>query len=174
MRLQLLRKVIGWKISRQFFNQWEAKPKPIAPCTPGFSRALNKLKVILGDSDWFITSVVIGRSNCFGIGCVHMTSRRPFWRSKQRNGGHVRGVKYPFLGIELHFYANYSFCFIMQMWFLVTWANTLYWFSDSYLKTVLRSKNKAKRIIAIVTGRLQVPAFCFDCIFCYDREFLCL
>ena len=28
------------------------------------------------------------------IDCVHMTSRRPFWRSKQRNGDHVGGVKY--------------------------------------------------------------------------------
>ena len=28
--------------------------------------------------------------------CVHMTSRRPCWRSKQRNGGHVGGVKYSF------------------------------------------------------------------------------
>ena len=27
---------------------------------------------------------------------VHMTSRRPCWRSKQRNGGHVEGVKYSF------------------------------------------------------------------------------
>jgi len=25
-----------------------------------------------------------------------MTSRRPWWRSKQRNGGHLRGVKYSF------------------------------------------------------------------------------
>ena len=30
------------------------------------------------------------------IGCVHMTSRRPCWRSKQRIGGHVGGVKYSF------------------------------------------------------------------------------
>ena len=35
-----------------------------------------------------------------------MTSRRPCWRSKQRNGGHVEGVKYSFVGIELYFYAN--------------------------------------------------------------------
>ena len=28
--------------------------------------------------------------------CVHMTSRRPCWRSKLRNGGHVEGVKYSF------------------------------------------------------------------------------
>ena len=30
------------------------------------------------------------------IDCVHMTSRRPCWRSKQRNGDHVGGVKYSF------------------------------------------------------------------------------
>ena len=30
------------------------------------------------------------------IVCVHMTSRRPRWRSKQRNGGHLGGVKYSF------------------------------------------------------------------------------
>ena len=59
------------KISRQFFNQWEAKPKPIPLCTHGFSRALSKLHVIARNSDWLITlfpSVVIGRSNRFGIG----------------------------------------------------------------------------------------------------------
>ena len=27
---------IGLRDSRQFFNQWEAKPKPIAPCTRDF------------------------------------------------------------------------------------------------------------------------------------------
>ena len=31
------------------------------------------------------------------------------------------------LGTELYSYANSSFCFIMQIWLLVTWANTLYW-----------------------------------------------
>ena len=37
--LRLLRLVIGLKESRQFFNQREAKPQPIAPCTRDFSRA---------------------------------------------------------------------------------------------------------------------------------------
>ena len=32
-RLRLLLKVIGLKDSRQFFNQWEVKPKPVAPRT---------------------------------------------------------------------------------------------------------------------------------------------
>ena len=53
-----------------------------------------------------------------------------------RHGGHVGGVNKEtaamleewniLLGIELYFYANSSLCFIMQIWLLVTWANTLY------------------------------------------------
>ena len=42
-----------------------------AMCTRDFSRALSKLKIIAGNSDWFIAlfaPVVIGRSNCFGFG----------------------------------------------------------------------------------------------------------
>ena len=42
----LLRVVIGLKISRHFFNQWEAKATPIAPCTRDFSRALSKLQFV--------------------------------------------------------------------------------------------------------------------------------
>ena len=63
--------VIGLKDSRQFFNQWEAKPKPIAPCTRDSSRASSELQVIARNCDWFIAlsaPVVIGRSNCFGFG----------------------------------------------------------------------------------------------------------
>ena len=71
--LRLLRLVIGLKGSRQFFNQWEAKPKPkpIAPCTRGFSRASSELQVIARNCDWsmeLFVPVVIGRSNCFGFG----------------------------------------------------------------------------------------------------------
>ena len=69
--LRLLRLVIGLKDSRQFFNQWEAKPKPIAPCTRHISRALSELQEIARNCDWFIAPfvpVVIGRSNCFGFG----------------------------------------------------------------------------------------------------------
>ena len=43
--LRLLRLVVGLKDSRQFFNQWESKPKPIAPCTRDFSRASSELQV---------------------------------------------------------------------------------------------------------------------------------
>ena len=69
--LRLLRLVIGLKDSRQFFSQWEAKPKPIAPCTGNFFRASGKLQVISRNSDWFMAlfaSVVIGRSSYFGFG----------------------------------------------------------------------------------------------------------
>ena len=69
--LWLLRFVIGLKESRQFFNPWEAEPKPIAPCTRDFSRASSELQVIARNCDWFMelfVSVVIGRSNCFGFG----------------------------------------------------------------------------------------------------------
>ena len=69
--LRLLRLLIGLKDSRQFFNQWNAKPKPIAPCTRDFSRASSELQVISRNCDWLIAlfaPVVIGRSNCFGFG----------------------------------------------------------------------------------------------------------
>ena len=69
--LRLLRLVIGLKDLRQFFNQWEAKPKPIAPCTRDFFRASGKLQIIARNCDWFMelfVPVVIGRSNCFGFG----------------------------------------------------------------------------------------------------------
>ena len=69
--LRLLRLVIGWKESRQFFNQWESKPKPIAPRTRDFSRASSELQIIAKNCNWFIAlpaTVVIGRSNCFGFG----------------------------------------------------------------------------------------------------------
>ena len=36
------------------------------------------------------------KGNHHSIECVHMTSRRPRWRSKQRNGSHLGGVKYSF------------------------------------------------------------------------------
>ena len=54
----------------QFFNPWEAKPKPIAPCTRDSSRALSKLQVNAANSVWIIalfSPVVIGHSNYFGI-----------------------------------------------------------------------------------------------------------
>ena len=76
--LRLLRLVIGLKDSRQFFNQWEAKPKPIAPCTRDISRASGALQVIARNCDWFMelfVPVVIGRSNCFGFGFSTVISK---------------------------------------------------------------------------------------------------
>ena len=51
---RLLRLVIGLKGSRQFFNQWDAKPNPIAPCTRDFSRALSEIQIIATNRDWFV------------------------------------------------------------------------------------------------------------------------
>ena len=63
--------MIGLKDSRQFFNQWEAKPKPIAPRTRDSSRASSELQVIARNCDWFMALfvvVVIGQSDYFGFG----------------------------------------------------------------------------------------------------------
>ena len=53
--------------------QRDTKPKPIASCTLGFSRASSELQVIARNCDWFMAlfvPVVIGRSNCFGFMAV--------------------------------------------------------------------------------------------------------
>ena len=63
--------MIGLKDSRHFFNQREAKHKPILPCSRDFSRASGELQVIARNYDWFMelfVPVVTGRSNCFGFG----------------------------------------------------------------------------------------------------------
>ena len=44
------------------------------------------------------------------IECVHMTSQRPCWMSKQRNGGHVGGVKYSFGSIFMQIPPFVSLC----------------------------------------------------------------
>ena len=65
--------LIGLKISRKFYNQWEANPKPIAPCTRDFSRSFSKLKVIARDSHSVVrlyARVVIGRSNYFRVSTI--------------------------------------------------------------------------------------------------------
>ena len=88
--LRLLRLVIGLKDSRQFFNQWEAKPKPIEPCTRDFSRASSELQVIARNCDWLMelfVPVVIGRSNCFGFG-FSTVIWKPLYHAKPRNGNH--------------------------------------------------------------------------------------
>ena len=82
--LRLLRLVIGLKDSRQFFGQWEAKPKPkpIAPCTRDFSRALSKFQIIARNCDWLIAlfaPVVIGRSNFFDFGVSTVIWKPLYW-----------------------------------------------------------------------------------------------
>lgn len=70
MRLQMIRLVIGLKISCQIFNQWGAKLKPIAPCAREFSSASRKLRVIALNCNWFVAlfaPAVIDRSNCYCI-----------------------------------------------------------------------------------------------------------
>ena len=79
-RLLSLGSVIGLKISRQFFNQWEANPESIMPCTRDFSRALSKLRVNARNSDWLIAIfalVVIDLNNDFGFGFSPITHLRP-------------------------------------------------------------------------------------------------
>ena len=94
--LRLLRLVIGLKDSRQFFNQWEAKPKPIAPCTRDLSRASSELHVIARNCDWFIAlpaPAVIGRSNCFGFGfcsCFGFGFSTVFWKTALSRRSSVR------------------------------------------------------------------------------------
>ena len=48
----------------------------------------------LPDIWWtFKQRAVQSNNTSVDIECVHMTSRQPCWRSKQRNGGHLGGVK---------------------------------------------------------------------------------
>ena len=56
-RLRLLRLVTCLKISRQYFNQWEAILN--APYRRDVSRALCKLKVVMRNSDWLIVLLVM-------------------------------------------------------------------------------------------------------------------
>ena len=62
--LRLLRLVIGLKESRQFFNQWEAKPKPIAPCTRDFPALQSSyrwlLGIVIGSSRYSFLSWLVG------------------------------------------------------------------------------------------------------------------
>ena len=80
-RLRLLCLVIGLKISRRCFHQWEANPNPIVPGRCDFSRPLSKLQVIATNSDWsmaLFAPVVIGRSTYFGIGFFTVTWKPPY------------------------------------------------------------------------------------------------
>lgn len=73
--MRTLHFLIGFKNSCHFFNQWEAKPKPVSTCTwtPTFSRPFGELLVSHSDwfklrgsySDWFIVAYLIGQRNYF-------------------------------------------------------------------------------------------------------------
>jgi len=56
-RLRLLSSVIGLKICRQFFNQVEAKPKPMASCTREFAA--------LWAGYGYLPGILIGSSHCW-------------------------------------------------------------------------------------------------------------
>ena len=62
--------------------------KDIQPSVPVDCNTCNELFSLIADG--------ISSRHQFIIECVHMTSQWPCCRSKQRNGGHVGGVKYSF------------------------------------------------------------------------------
>ena len=69
--------MIGLKVSRQLFNQREAWPRQIAPCTRDFPRASNTLEEIAGN-DYFIAffaPFVILHSNYF---CIYLVFSQSF------------------------------------------------------------------------------------------------
>ena len=72
--LRLLRLVIGFKDSHQFFNQWESKPKPTAPCTRDFPALRASYRWLLG--------IVIGSSRCllllWLVGVIVLVFRQSF------------------------------------------------------------------------------------------------
>ena len=61
--LRFLTLVIGLKISCQYFNQREEKPKLIAACKHDIYHALSKLQVIGRNSDWRIAGAVCSCSD---------------------------------------------------------------------------------------------------------------
>ena len=66
---------------------------------------------VIGMSTLHRTAFLCRHLNLSGIECFHMTSRRPYWCSKQWNGGHV-GAPNQFSGSWTPFlsYANAFFC----------------------------------------------------------------
>ena len=66
----LLRSVVALEISLHFFNQSDAKLKPIATWSLAFSRACRHLLVFALSSHWFFgifPFVLIGRCDNFGL-----------------------------------------------------------------------------------------------------------
>ena len=70
---------IGLKISRNFLNQSEVKPKLIVARAYTFSRASCPLHVFVSSFDWFtalLVSFVIGQSDYTGFGFTMETGSR--------------------------------------------------------------------------------------------------
>ena len=82
-RLPLLR----FKISSQFFNQWDAKPKPISPCARDFPAPWASYMQLLG--------ILIGSSRCllllWLVGLITLVSvlRRPFENCSNNDDDYV-------------------------------------------------------------------------------------
>ena len=91
--LRLLRLVIGLKESRQFFNQWEAKPKPITPCACDFSPSLRA-------SYRWLLGIVIGSSRCsfllwlVGVIALVLVFRQSF-ENRSSHYSHILSLTYP-------------------------------------------------------------------------------
>ena len=107
-RLCLLCLMIGLKISHQFFDKWGAKLNSIAR---DFSRALSKLQVNAGSSDWFIglcVLFVIGRNK------LHWHS---FFDSQMKTGL-IERMPRRLCGSEIGGYLPYRKCDCYPSYFL--------------------------------------------------------
>ena len=160
--LRLRRLVIGLKHSRQFFNLWEAKPKPIAPYVRDFSRASSELQIIARNCDWLMelfVPVVIGRSNCFGFGFSTVIWKPPYFQVTFSMASMALLLKLP----------NSCYCSYQRFW-LTNEANgsfpinnSYYFFSSTYLSFVLgcaladKSRMKNQTILGGVMFSLQSP-----------------
>ena len=100
------------KDSRQFFNQCEVKPKPIAPCTRDFSRASSELQVIARNFYWFMAlfvPVVIGQSNYFVL-----VFRQSF--ENRSNGNSYLAFCFGF-GCRANHSVSFERCYMAGPWF---------------------------------------------------------
>ena len=145
--LRLLRLVIGLKDSRQFFNQWEAKPNPIAPCTRDFSRASSEWQVLARNCDWFIAlsapGCCDGRSNCFGFG-FSTVNWKPLYSFKQTKWYRL-------------LWSGWKHAFVKQTWQAVDPMNVTYDYSSIMhykFNAFSRSRNR-KTILPLIRVRAR-------------------
>ena len=95
-----------------------------------------------------------------------MTSRRPCWRSKQRNGGHVGGVKYSFGDwtlflckfLLLFHYAKYGFWSHERTHYKLKLINQNDWLTD-YIYRLKFHGTLGGRSFLIVLGVLIIVFF---------------